>query len=366
MRYRIEKDSLGEKVIPLESYYGIKSLRSKDAYQITKHGQCRQIIKALATIKKVFAKTNYEFGLLDKKVAEAIMLSADEILNGRLHGQFITDSIQDGYGYGMNDNANEVIANRANEMLGGEKGKYDFVSCDDVNMNQEIEETVMLVGKMATIRLIKKLVVEGKKLLSGIIEKSSAYDGDLKIWVDSIVNTITRDIKRLDKSMSSLMEISLGANVLLEGEQKEEYLKKLLKNLNQAATEKYVFPENKYDVIRSLDCFMYVSTLLKNFTINFSKCAADLKIHITNGDIKVALQQEIPEHDSATLMLDMVRQMSFYIMGNDLTISRCVEEGDLNNNLYKPMIFACMNESANLVRRTVRTVREKLIEEIIL
>ena len=128
MRYRVEKDALGEKVIPQESYFGIGTLRAKDAFEITKHGLSRQNIKALAVIKKVAAKTNYEFGFLDKKVCEAISLSADEILNGRLHGQFITDSVQDGFGIGMNMNACEVIANRANEMLGGEKGTYEYVS----------------------------------------------------------------------------------------------------------------------------------------------------------------------------------------------------------------------------------------------
>ena len=128
MRYRIEKDSLGERIIPAEAYYGINSLRSKEAFEITKHGLCRQNIKALASIKKAQSKTNLEFDLISEEKQNVISLSCDEILNGRLHGQFITDSIQDGYGYGMNINACEVIANRANEMLGGDKGKYNKIS----------------------------------------------------------------------------------------------------------------------------------------------------------------------------------------------------------------------------------------------
>ena len=110
-RCRIERDALGEVAIPQEAYYGIGTVRSKEAFQITKHGLSRQMIKSLALCKKIIAKTNCDMGLLEGKKAEAICLSADEILNGRLHGQFITDVLQDGYGYGMDMNAAEVICN---------------------------------------------------------------------------------------------------------------------------------------------------------------------------------------------------------------------------------------------------------------
>ena len=142
MRYRIEKDVLGEKKVPAEAYYGIGSLRSKETYQITKRGIIRQMIKSFANIKKTAAKTNNDLGYLDKDVAYAIVLSCEEILNGRLHGQFITDLVQGGSGNSMNTNANEVIANRANELMGGEKGKYDLVSPEDVNLNQDSYEVV--------------------------------------------------------------------------------------------------------------------------------------------------------------------------------------------------------------------------------
>lgn len=365
MRYRIEKDSLGEKIIPAEAYYGINSLRSKEAFEITKHGLCRQNIKALANIKKAQAKTNHEFGFLNNKISEAIMLSCDEILNGRLHGQFITDSIQDGYGYGMNINACEVIANRANEMLGGDKGQYDKVKVEDVDLNQDNDEVVTLTGKMTANRLLKKLVGEGKKLINGYNDLALKFEEiQVKEQILSFSEVLEKDIKRLEKNMATLMEISYGKNIDLDEEKKDEFLKKFVKNLNSIATEKFALAKNQYVASRNLDAFMNVSSSLKNMMVNMSRCAIDFKALIKENNLSLPVIEHVNREDENTIVLDVVKQVSYYIIGNDLTISRCVEDGELETNILKPMIFACLFESANLVRRTIRMVREKVVENI--
>jgi len=365
MRYRIEKDALGEKVIPQESYFGIGTMRAKDAFEITKHGLSRQNIKALAMIKKVVAKTNFECGLIDKKVYEAISLSADEILNGRLHGQFVTDIVQDGYGIGMNANACEVIANRANEMLGGEKGTYNFVSVSDVNMFQDIREVVVLSGKLTSVKLAKKMIGECKKFslaINDLIARAPENcEEDTILEIKSIGQLLERDTKRFDKAMSGMLEISYGSNVKLEKEEKELYLKAFMKNLNQQATEKYVMAENKFVVSRNLDSFMHLSTAAKNLMINLSKCMSDLKYLAKTGKIVIPNIYDT-EISSEELIFDFAKQISFYIVGNDLTISRSVESGILEGNPYMPIICASLFESLNLIRRTIRTVREIVIE----
>ena len=167
MRYRIEKDSLGELKVPAEVYYGIQTLRSKDNFDITKRGISRQMLKALVIVKKAAAKANNDAGLLDDKITKHILLACDEILNGRLHGQFVTDLIQGGAGTSMNMNANEVIANRANEMLGGNRGVYEYVHpLDHVNKSQSTNDVIPTAGKIALIKQIKKLNTELKKSTS--------------------------------------------------------------------------------------------------------------------------------------------------------------------------------------------------------
>ncbi|MFA7127138.1 MAG: lyase family protein, partial [Bacilli bacterium] len=143
MKFRIEKDELGELQVPAEAYYGIQTLRAKKNFEITKRPISRQMIKGLAVVKKAAAKANVDAGFITKDVGEAITLSCDELLNGRLHGQFITDLLQGGAGTSMNMNANEVIANRANEMLNSEKGKYDKVHpINHVNFCQSTNDVV--------------------------------------------------------------------------------------------------------------------------------------------------------------------------------------------------------------------------------
>ena len=182
MRYRIEKDLLGQRQVPAEAYYGIETLRGKENFEITKRGICRQMIKALAIVKKAAAKANVDALNIDEKVGKAIMLACDEILNGRLHGQFVTDLIQGGAGTSMNMNANEVIANRANELLGGKKGVYDFVHPNDhVNFGQSTNDVIQTAGKIAIVKQLKKLQVELKKLYNSYLNKANEFKDVIKM-----------------------------------------------------------------------------------------------------------------------------------------------------------------------------------------
>lgn len=365
MRCRIERDRLGEVAIPQEAYYGIGTVRSKDAFQLTKHGLSRQMIKALALCKKVIAKTNSDMGLLEKRKAEAICLSADEILNGRLHGQFITDALQDGYGYGMDMNAAEVICNRANEMLGSSKGKYDIVTLQEVDMFTNIKETNVLVGRLSAVKLTKKLIAENKKTYNAILEKleASNISKNSKTYLQlmSVVEILQRDTKRVDKAMDTLLIFSYGGSVDLPTEQKEEYLQCFVKNLNENVTEKYQLSKNYYTTSNNLDCFMNLSAAVKNLMINFSRCMSDLKELAKEGKISFPNVQDI-EVSAPDLLFDFVKQVSFYIVGNDLTVSRTIEAGVMNENPYIPIILASLFESINLVRRGIRTIKERVFE----
>ncbi|MDD3106361.1 MAG: lyase family protein [Bacilli bacterium] len=361
MRYRIEKDALGEKQIPAEAYYGIGSYRSKEAFEITKHGLLRQMIKAFAAVKKASAKTNQDLGVLDKKIANAISLSCDEVLNGRLHGQFITDIVQGGLGLAMDTNANEVIANRANEMLGGEKGQYDKVSTLEVGLNQHPRENVVVSGKISAIRLTKKLLVEAKKLSNAYETKYDLMNQTqtvAKEW-DAFNMVIEKDMKRVDEAISQLKYINVH---FIDSPSEEFFLsfsKKYVKQLSQSSGEDLELAKNPIENRRNLDGFAWLSSALKTMMMNLSKVASDLeKMH---NQKKISLPQI--ETEPSFVALEVIKQISFYIMGNDLTVARAIEAGELDENHYQPIIYACLFESINIIRRAIRTLREQVIEQ---
>ena len=180
--YRIEKDSLGTKDVPENVYYGVHTLRAAENFHITGLTMHKGIINSLALIKKAAAITNCEVGILDKKIASAIVQACDEILAGNLHSEFIVDPIQGGAGTSINMNANEVIANRAIEILGGQKGDYSIVHPNDhVNCGQSTNDVIPTAGKMTSLRLLKKLKKELLRLHEALVKKADEFDHIIKM-----------------------------------------------------------------------------------------------------------------------------------------------------------------------------------------
>ena len=164
-KYRLEHDSIGEKEVPVDAYYGVQTLRAHENFYITGLKMHPELIKSVAQIKKAAAITNFEVGELDKKRASAITQACDEIIAGKLHDQFIVDPIQGGAGTSLNMNANEVIANRAIEILGGKKGDYSLVNPNDhVNFGQSTNDVFPSCGKMAALKLISNAQEQLKRM----------------------------------------------------------------------------------------------------------------------------------------------------------------------------------------------------------
>lgn len=386
MKTRIEKDSLGEVEIPYEAYYGIYTSRSKDNFQITKRSISRQMIKSLAIVKKACCKANCDAGLLTQKQAEVICLSCDEILNGRLHGQFVTDLIQGGAGLSINMNANEVIANRANEMLGGEKGKYEFVDpIKHLNMNQSTNEVILTAGKITTIRLLKKLIVESKKLVQAFDNKTNEIAQKIenspkekyhtyKMLYDefeSFSYGLERAIKRIESTIPGLYEIVLGYTTNKGSEAEAIYMKKVVKHLKQVSGDNFVQSKSLLDATKNFECFVTVSSTLKGLMVNLAKTASDLRN--LSSDIINEPMIELPKIQAATnsvyeknypVVLDVVNQVCFYVIGTDATICLAAEGNELDFNMYAPVLLAYLFESITFVRRAIRTLREIGIEGI--
>ena len=383
MRYRIEKDELGELQVPAEAYYGIHTLRSKRNFQITKRPICRQMIKGLATVKKAAAHANKDAGLISKEICEAITLSCNEILNGRLHGQFITDLIQGGAGTSMNMNANEVIANRANEMLGSEKGKYDKVHpTDHVNLSQSANDVVPTAAKIATVRLTKKLIVEMKKLAHAYYDLAEKYKDRVTLGRTHLLNnvpitfsqifsamgsSVERDIKKVETAMSGLLAINLGgASIGTSTNVNQTYVNRVIKYICEFTNEKFYRSKNPIDTTRHLDAFAWLSSAIKVFALNVNKAAIDLRLMST-----VYKSIKLPDIQSGSVALpgkinpvvpEMIHQVVYYMEGNDLTINRAVASGEMELNVNLPIILACIFENLNFIRRAIRHLREKALE----
>ncbi len=389
MRFRIEQDYLGTKKVPKEAYYGIQSLRSKENFQITKRGLSRQMIKALAVVKKAAAQANRDAGLLSNEVAEAISLTCNEIINGRLHGQFITDVLQGGAGTSINMNANEVIANRANEMLGGEKGVYNFVHpLDHVNCGQSTNDVVPTAAKITAYRLTKKLLVELKKLQHACEEKAEAFKTIYKMGrthlqdavpmtfgqhFGALASMLERDIKRIEQAMSGLLEINMGGTAIGSGiNANPVYVTKVIQYIRQYTGEDFVQGKNLFDLTRHLDPFLWLSSAIKTSAVNLSKAANDLRLMASGpkyGLNEVFLPQLQP---GSTIMPgkvnpvipEVVNQTAFLIIGLDTTITKAVEAGQLELNVFGPIIYACLEDMLNYHRRVVRLFKEKVIDGI--
>ena len=180
--YRVERDSIGSKDVPKDMYYGIQSLRAAENFHITGLSMHPEIINSICYIKKAAAITNCEIGLLDKKIANAIVQACDEIITGHFHDNFIVDPIQGGAGTSLNMNANEVIANRAIEILGGEKGDYSIVHPNDhVNYGQSTNDVFPTAGKMTSLRLLKNLKVELNRLYDAFCLKANEFNHVIKM-----------------------------------------------------------------------------------------------------------------------------------------------------------------------------------------
>lgn len=376
MRYRIETDSLGEIKIPAEAYYGINTARSANNFAITKRSINRQMIKSLTIVKKAAAKANMDALEISPEVAEAIIASCDEILNGRLHGQFITDLIQGGAGYSMNMNANEVIANRANEMLGGSKGTYEFVHpLDHVNLNQTINDVIPTASKIALTKQIKKLQVELKKLKDTFSSKAkellNAELDELGQMFNASSSALTRDLKRLDQAIASLSELNMGAQILGENNiVNQKYAKKIVYYINKYSGEEFEKAKDLVDATRNFDAYVYTSSVLKILATNLSKIATDFMSCMAYSlygvdKLNIPLIQENPKkHFMNFETLDVVKQISFFVEGLDLTITKACSSTFLEMNIFCPVVLMSLFDQLSSLRRGVRSFKEELLDTI--
>lgn len=378
--FRIESDSIGTREVPKDAYYGVQTLRAVENFKITGLKIHKEFINSLAEIKMASAITNGEVGLLSRNIEKAIVRACDEIISGALHEEFITDPIQGGAGTSMNMNANEVIANRAIEILGGIKGDYSIVHPNDhVNMGQSTNDVIPTAGKITALRLLPKALNKLRELYEALKAKSEEFDDVIKMGRTQMQDAVpirlgqefgaygavvNRDIKRIEKAMEVLKVVNMGATAIGTGiNADKQYEEKIVPNLNTVTGLNLKQSENLIDGTQNVDGFVEVSSAIKTCAVSLSKIANDLRLMSSGPKTGFGEINLPPKQNGSSIMPgkvnpvipEVINQVAFNIIGNDMTITMAAEAGQLELNAFEPVIFYKLFESIETLANGVDT-----------
>ena len=386
MEYRIEVDSIGEKQVPKDVYYGVQSLRGCENFQITGQKLRPEFIESLALIKKVCAICNHAVGELDGSMKDAICQACDEILEGNFHDQFICDPIQGGAGTTANMNANEVIANRAIEILGGQKGDYSIVHPNDhVNHAQSTNDVIPTAAKLTAARLLKKAILQMEKLNMALLAKEKAFHNVIKMGRTQMQDAvpirlgaefgayskaISRDILRLNRALREMYSINLGGTAIGTAlNANPAYVEALAPTLARLSGLPITKAEDLIDGTQNLDCFAHVSATLKTCAISCSKIANDFRL-MSSGPRCGFEEINLPPMQNGSSIMpgkvnpvipEVMSQTAFCIIGNDMAITMAAEAGQLELNYAEPVLYNKLFESIIALTGAVETFTNRCI-----
>lgn len=389
MSIRIERDLLGEIEVPAGAYYGSQTKRARNNFRITSTPIHREMILGLVNVKKAAANVNYNIGILDKEIRNAIVEACDEILDGKFHDQFITDAIQGGAGTSMNMNANEVIANRAAEILDGIKGDYSIVSPNDhVNKCQSTNDVVPTAGRIAAIKLLYTLVDRVESLREILYEKAIQFDDVIKMGRTQLqdaapmrlgqefkayASAMERDIKRLELAIGRLKYVNLGGTVIGTGlNAHEEYVKNVVPELSRVSGIDLEQAEDLIGATQNIDDFPDASAAIRTCAVSLSKMANDLRLLSSGpktgiGEIQLSAKQvgsSIVPGKVNPVIPEVINQIAFNVIGNDLTITMAAEAGQLELNAFLPVVFYKLFESIDTLTNGIDTFMDNCLSGI--
>lgn len=387
--YRREHDSLGEVKVDSNAFYGANALRARENFNITGKTCDDKLIDAILEVKKACAIENEKIGLLTNAQKEAIISACNLLLGGSYRENFIVDPIQGGAGTSFNMNANEVIANMANQSLGGNLGVYDKVHPNDhVNKGQSTNDVIPTSGKIALIRYFKELYDENIKLINAIEDKADEFKEVYKMGRTQLQDAIPislgqefaayarvlkRDNERFKKAIHSLSFVNLGGTAIGTGLNADKtYVEEIVPVLAEVTGLNLKQNEDLIDGTQNLDGFTYSSSILKTYASNLSKIANDLRLMSSGPQVGIA-DIKLPARQAGSSIMpgkvnpvipEVVNQVAFGVIGNDLTVTMAVEAGQLELNAFEPIIFYKLFESLKTLKGAIYTLRVNCIENI--
>lgn len=388
---RLEHDLLGDREVPAGSYYGIQTLRAMENYDITgiPVSHFPSLVNALAMVKKAAAKANQKLGDMDLEIGEAICSACDEIIAGNLHSQFVVDMIQGGAGTSTNMNANEVIANRALEIHGCSLGQYHVIHPNNhVNLSQSTNDTYPTALRLAIVLSYGELTEALAELAYELKQKSVEFADVIKMGrtqlqdavpmtlgqeFDGYCVTIKEDIKRINVVVQLFREVNLGATAIGTGiTARPEYADLVIAELSRIAGVELVQAENLIEATSDMGAFIMFSSVLKRIAVKISKMCNDLRL-LSSGPRAGLNELNLPPMAPGSSIMpgkvnpvipEVVNQVAYQVIGNDLTVTMAAEAGQLQLNVMEPVIaFNCF-QSLKMLTQAVRTLTQRCIKGI--
>lgn len=389
---RHEHDLLGERDVPAEYYYGIQTMRAIENFNISgiTLNFYPDLIVALAQVKMAAAMANNELGLLDESVTAAIVRASNEIINGRYHNNFVVDMIQGGAGTSTNMNANEVIANRALEILGYEKG--DYVHChpnNHVNLSQSTNDAYPTAIKIAIIKSNEKLVKVLKSLVDAFRAKGQEFANVIKMGrtqlqdavpmtlgqsFEAYATTLEEEVTRLFQNARLFEEINMGATAIGTGINSDpEYAGIVVPHLAKITGIKELRnAPNLVEATQDTGAFIMYSSAVKRLAVKLSKISNDLRL-MSSGPRAGFNEINLPPMQPGSSIMpgkvnpvipEVVNQIAFKVIGNDLTVTMAAEAGQLELNVMEPVIVQSIFESVEMLKNGMNTLKHRCVDGI--
>ncbi len=384
---RIEEDFLGKVEVPDGAYYGSFTARAEKNFRLSGERVHPELIKAVALIKKCAARANAELGTMDPKAGKAIEAAAQEVIDGKLDAEFVLDAFQAGAGTPLHMNVNEVIANRAEEILGGKKGEYRLVHPNNhVNMAQSSNNVVPTAIRIASLRLTARAIGEARLLAKAFRQKEKRYSKTLKIGrthlQDAVPMTygqtfgawaaaIDKDIGAMERGSECMLEVGAGGTAVGSGiTAHPEFRKRLVAILREESGLDLRLPEDGFEMTQDMNDFVTLSSSLKRYAVTLGRIANDLRLLVSGPKAGIA-EAVLPEVEPGSSIMpgkvnpsvpEAVDMACFQVTGNDLSVCLAAQSGQLELNFATPLIAYDIFQSAELLARSSSMFRIHCIE----
>jgi fumarate hydratase class II len=383
--FRIERDSLGELRVPEDALYGVQTQRAVQNFPISGLRPWRAFIWSMATIKRAAAEVNRDLGLLDERRAAAIVQAAQEVIDGKWDDQFVVDPFQAGAGTSHNMNTNEVIANRATQILGGKPGEYEVHPNDHVNMAQSTNDTIPTAIRLGALWRLEELLTATNQLAEAFNQKAAEFDDIVKSGrthlqdavpvrlgqeFSGYARAVERDAERIQRAANGLRRLGIGGTATGTGlNAHPEYHTRMVKRLSELTGIQLYSSDNLFESMQSMADAADFSSAMRTLAITLTRIANDLRL-LASGPSTGLNEIQLPAVQPGSsimpgkvnpVLAEMLDMAMFHVQGCDLTISLAAQAGQLELNVMMPIIAHNLFEMMQVMIGAINAFTDKLV-----